>query len=254
MKEHHWVTEAYKAMKIASGQHPLHDTKKSRFGDADAAMNAALYSAASPPSSNDNQNMNPNPPAPTNSPSDHQPGIFNYAELVDQLTSLQQQPQGRGRGRGRGRGTNINEGWGLEWQETAARETVENQGWHSYGNYGHPSTSSASAQRAGREDTGWEVYDEAAWERAAQKAQVEAGKARLKVPQSAYSAIRGSGRARDTVDLGGKGEARGNDPTSVGRRAELVRAVRAYKAILPGTFLTYEKDDVMEVVNRFGDG
>ena len=82
---------------------------------------------------------------------------------------------------------------------------------------------------------GWEVYDEAAWESAAQKAaQKEAGKVRLNVPHSAFSVMEGNRRV------------------SLRRRGELVRAVRAYKAILPGTFLSYEKDDVMEIVNRCG--
>lgn len=257
----YWAPETRKAHEIAARQDSLRNAHALQFGDADAAMNDALSSSSftSPDDNNEhNQNNNANPAAPNNSPSNCQAAPLDYAKLLRELARLQQrqQPQqddGRCRGRGVGREGGSRDGWGLAWQETMTREKVEKEGWGACDD----SLPSSSEQKV-QQDMGWEVYDEAAWASAAEKAaRLEAGKVTLKVPRSSFSSVkrncaREEGRLRGSIDreTGGKGEA----VKLTGQKGELVRAVRGYKPILPGTYLNYEKGDVMTVLHRDGDG
>lgn len=203
--------ETHKALETAHG-------RGTHFADADAAMNDTLSSVPLSP------NTENTAPGPCNGPT----GSFDSAKLRGKLETLRQrQQQQRGDG-GRGQG----EGWGFAWQETMTREKVEKEGWG--GDDDDDAFPSQSAQ-AEREEAGWEVYDEAAWETAAGRAaKQERRVVALKVPRSSFS-VRG-------------------ESETAGRRGELVRAVRGYEAILSGTFLSYERDDVMRVVHRDGDG
>ncbi len=208
-------------------------THEAQFADADAVMNDALST------SSENEGNEP-----TTTPASHNPQserrnvpTLNASKLMDKLVSLQllEQWQG-GRGRDRGGGT----GWGLEWQETMTREKVEGKGW---GGYEGPCPSPVGELEP--EDVAWEVYNEEAWERAAEWARgQEAGKVTLKVPAVGIE---------DTGGKGGTARAVGGRDTAGGYR-ELVRAVTGYRAILRGAFLNYDKDDVMEVVFRDWDG
>ena len=205
-----------------------------RFGDADAAMNESSSSPSTPSSSYNYEADNENDPSATSAVRQalaERRGLPKPSDLV----TLQQQQAGSGWGRGRGLGTGT--GWGLEWKETVTQKMVENQGW---GYYDEPHPSPVE------EDTQWEVYDESAWDRAAERfREVEAEKVALKVP----SAMRAEGsniratQSNRVIDM---------DPTR--QSGDFVRAVTDYKAILRGTYLSYEKDDVMKVINRDCDG
>ena len=125
----------------------------------------------------------------------------------------------------------------MEWKETVMPKMVAHQGW-GYHDDPHPSPV--------EQDHQWEVYDEAAWDRATERSkELEVGRAALKGP----SAMRAEGsniRATNSnrvIDM---------DLTKLG--GDFVRAVTDYKAILRGTYLTYEKGDVMKVLNRDCDG
>ncbi len=213
--------------------HRASPTHEARFADADAAMNDAL--SASSLDCDDEENE------PNTTPASHDPQserrnvpTLNAAKLMDKLVSLQQLEQWRGRDGGRGAG------WGLEWQETMTREKVEGKGWG-----GYEGSSPSPVGELEQEDVAWEVYNEEAWERAAEWARgQEAGKVTLKVPAVGIE---------DTGGKGGTARAVGGGDTAGGYR-ELVRAVTGYRAILRGAFLNYDKGDVMEVVFRDWDG
>lgn len=212
----HTDMDTYRALEAHKALEPTH-VRGTHFADADATMNDTLSSVPLSP------NTENTAPGPRNGPT----GSFDSAELRGKLETLRQRQQQRGDG-GRGQG----EGWGFAWQETMTREKVEKEGWG--GDDDDDAFPSPSAQ-AVREEAGWEVYDEAAWETAAGRAaKQERRVVALKVPRSSFS-VRGESEA-------------------AGRRGGLVRAVRGYEAILSGTFLTYERDDVMRVVHRDGDG
>ena len=117
------------------------------------------------------------------------------------------------------------------------QEREEQGGWSTYGDP-RPSPEEQTAQ----EETGWEVYDELAWERAKEQ---ETGKVTLKIP----ALMKGEGNSRRAIDSDMIKE------EDLARQSgELVRAVKGYKAILSGNYLTYEKDDVMKVLYRDSDG
>lgn len=215
---------AIQASKIDAHAHAARHGREPLFGDADAAMNDALSPLPSP---SNKENPTTTPAAPTNSPERRAPGALDPLKLTDILRELEQHQQQAEGGRGRGRGRGAGRGWGLAWQETSTRENVEREVLGA-GYYDSP-PSSPSEQKV-LEESGWEVYDEAAWERAARQ---ETRKVTLKVPHATFS-VKGDKPARDN--------------------GELVRALRGYKAILAGTYLSYEKDEVMRVVYRDGDG
>ncbi|CAF9917146.1 hypothetical protein IMSHALPRED_003475 [Imshaugia aleurites] len=281
----HWARSALSSHPPASSP-TYNQSPRPRFGDADAAMNNFLpfpcpFSSSinnnddepnpPPPStssfinySNDelypNNDDELNPPAPRNSPT--HPAFS--SELMSKLEALQQHQQQRqqehlsalGRGRGRGRGRGMPQGWGLEWQETKTPEKIEEEGWGAqYGGV------DAVPSLTGWAEAGWEVYDEAAWERAAVQAaerekeerERERGKVlKLQVPRGSGSAqgARTKPGVGGSVDVKTGGEVKGPS----GRKRELVRAVRGYRAILSGTFLNYAQDDVLEVIHRDSDG
>ena len=124
----------------------------------------------------------------------------------------------------------------MEWKETVTDKMVTEQGWR------HDDYPISSVE----EDAQWEVYDEAAWDRAAEKSkELEAGKVTLKIPsltRAEGSNMRATASKRVTVrELMRQGW-------------EFVQAVTDYKAILRGTYLSYEKGDVMKVIHRDSDG
>ncbi|CAD6586553.1 MAG: hypothetical protein ASARMPRED_002755 [Alectoria sarmentosa] len=222
----YWAIQASKidAHAHAVRQETLRHGREPLFGDADAAMNDALSPLPSP---SNKENPTTTPAAPTNSPERRAPGAFDPLKLTDILRELEQHQQQAEGGRGRGRGRGAGRGWGLAWQETSTRENVEREALGA-GYYDSPPESPSEQKVQG--ESGWEVYDEAAWERAAQQ---ERRKVTLKVPHATFSVKRDE-PARDN--------------------GKLVRALRGYKAILPGTYLSYEKDEMMRVVHRDGDG
>ena len=75
---------------------------------------------------------------------------------------------------------------------------------------------------------------------------------KLQVPRGSGSAqgARTKAGVGGSVDVKTGGEVKGPS----GRKRELVKAVRGYRAILSGTFLNYEQDDVLEVIHRDSDG
>ncbi|KAL9076647.1 MAG: hypothetical protein Q9161_000979 [Pseudevernia consocians] len=200
-----------------------------KFGDVDAAMNDALSASPSPSWSSyskENEN-NTSPVAPSNSPERHETGWVG---------------ESGGGGRGRGRGA----GWGLDWQETSTREEEDWGGWSA-----HDDPPPSPPEQMLWAESRWEEYDFGVWEKAAQEvAEKEREKPlTVKEPHSTLSV--------KTVSMNEKGEGstkRSKEEDSTRQRGELVRAVRDYKAILPGTFLSYEKDDVMRVLHRHSDG
>ena len=206
-----------------------------RFGDADAAINETISSPSTPSSSYNYEAENENDLLTTpigRKPLSERHDLTKHDQSRPADTfAAQQQHQmsgGLGRGRGRGRG----QGWGLEWQETVTQEKMRQSGLVAY-DEPHPSPVD--------EETGWEEYDESVWE----KATVEVKKVTLKVP----SVTRGEGSrnaASDSSRVAGEQSER--------QSGEFVRAMTDYKAILPGNFLTYEKDDVMKVKWRDSDG
>ena len=204
-----------------------------RFGDTDAALNDTLSSPYSPPSSYNYEADNENDPSATSAvrkPLAERRGLTNPGDLV----TPQQQQVGSGWGRGRGRGSGT--AWGLEWKETVTSDMVREQGW------GHPDNPIPSVEGDGQ----WEVYDEAAWDRAAEKSkELNAGKVTLKLP----SAMRAEGSNRRATD-----SKRVTVRELMRQGWEFVQAVTDYKAILRGTYLSYEKGDVMKVLNRDCDG
>ena len=209
-----------------------------RFGDADAAMNDSLSLSPSPPSTPsssynyeaDNEN-DLSATSTVRKPLTERRGLAKPNDLV--ALQQQQADSGWGRGRGRGRGTR----WGLEWKETVTQNMAAHQGWE-YHDDPHPSPVEDDAQ--------WEMYDEAAWDRATEKPQeLKPGNSASKVP----STVRAEGsntRATDSNRVTDK------DLTTQG--GDFVRAVTDYKAILRGNYLTYEKGDVMRVIDRDRDG
>lgn len=244
----YWALEAHSGHEIAARNSSPSSSLEMQFGDADASRNDTLpsHSPSSPPSfpNNDHENKDTTPVAPINFPAF---GALDSSNLMSELTELQQQQQhgdggvGRGRGRGRGQG----QGWGFAWQESMTPERVEKEGW------GDPNPS-PSAQ----EEMAWEIYDESAWEGAAAEPaakQETTGKVVLKVPHASFSSkethTSGDGRLKNLVESDTAGE---KNPAT--QRGELVMAVRDYKAILRGTYLSYRKDDLMRVVFRDGDG
>lgn len=203
-----------------------------QFGDADAAMNESLSSPSTPSSFYNYEADNEDDPSATTAvrkPLAERRGFAKPSDLV-----AQQQQQQAGGGRGRGRGAT---GWGLEWKETVNQETVQQRGW-GYHDDPHPSPV--------EQDLGWEVYDEAAWDRAAEKfEETEAGKGASKAPYT-MRAEASNTRATDSNREMDK------DPT--GQDGDFVRAVTDYKALLKGTYLSYEKGDVLRVISRDCDG
>ena len=222
----YWAIQASKvdAHAHAARQETLRHSREPLFGDADAAMNDALSPLPSPPNK---ENPTTTPAAPTKSPERHAPGALDPSKLTDILRELEQHQQQAESGRGRGRGRGAGRGWGLAWQEASTRENVEREMLGA--GYCDSPPGSPPEQKV-LEESGWEVYDEAAWERAARQ---ETRKLTLKVPHATFS-VKGDKPARDSGDL--------------------VRALRGYKAIFAGTHLSYEKDEVMRVVYRDGDG
>lgn len=232
-----------------------------RFGDADAAMNDALYSSSypfSPVNQTYDQNTPRAPPTPVNSPS----GPVFSSELSSKLESLQLQQQQQGPDDSeRGRERSWGEGWDLRFQDRVARGTDDDDCW----------VAAPSSPAEQPEGVDWEVYDEAAWERAAAKQETQT--VTLKLPLSSNPVKKRPGTmnlkflnagsvekevgARKKEVGARKKEVGAGAPDVVRRwrkRRDLVRAVRAYKAILTGNYLSYEKDDVLEVMYRDRDG
>ena len=237
---------------------------ETHFGDADAAMNETL-SAPSSPYSEDNNNNSENDsftPSTSRNPLSERRGHGSLPPLVaresvENYAAMMQGDGGWGRGRGRGRG----QGWGLAWRETVTQEEVERGGWRVYEDP-HPSPTMqlvGEEKEEEDEEMGWEVYDALAWERAAERVQEqEAGRVTLEVPMPSSSVARGGGegssRARPTTVSDTKVNYGILATHSSGGGGEFVRAVRSYKAILTGNFLSYEKDEVLKVIYRDFDG
>ena len=238
-----------------SAQDSIHE-KHFADADVDAAMNDALppptSSSSHPPSSyppiikhHKPFEHAPPPPPPRNFAA--QPAFS--TELMAKLKALQRSPQpyqrhrgdgGRGRGWGRGRGL----GGELRWRGTMTREKIESEGWGA--------CDEADAASMERGEMGWEVYDEVVWERAGEGVGLEVPRASGSVEGASAG---GEGGLRARVDAATAGKVEGEPEESRrSRRGELVRAVRGYRAILSGTFLSYGTDEVLEVVHRDGDG
>ena len=257
----YWAHEARKALEIAAREDALGSGRNTQFGDADAFMNETLYSSSSPSSSNNNNKENQrykkaSPLAPKNSPDRHEAGWPGDG--------------GRGHGRGRGRGRGRGSGWGLAWQETMAEEKMEPEEkdhWDIYddpppspsqedhwGIYDDPppSPSEEEQERHVLEETAWEEYDYEAWERAAQEAaENERREARtLKEPDT--TTFSATPVRVNEIGEGSSKSSKGED--SMSQSVQFVRAVRDYKAILSGNYLSYQKDDVMKVLHRDSDG
>lgn len=242
----YWAREAHDV--ATSYSPPSYYDQEIKFGDADAAMNEALF-PPSPSSNNnynkENENSDPAHRAPTNTPERSSAVALAALELTSKLKALQQREHDRGGGRGRGRG----KGWGLLWQETMTGQKVESEGW------GDSDNDDPNPSPVQEENLEWEVYDPDAWERATQKAAAaeEEGERRqvvsLKVPGATLS-VKGSSDTREGGRLRDLIEERETARFEERQSGEFVRAVRGYKAILPGTYLSYEKDDVMRVIYR----
>ena len=205
-----------------------------RFGEIDAALNDTLSSHSSRSSSYNYEADIENDPVATSAV---RKSLSERRDLAQpsSLATLQQEQAGSSYRRGLGRG--MGRGWGLEWKETIPQETVQRQrlGFH---DEPHPSPV--------EDEMEWEVYDELVWERAAERArEQEAGRLTLKNP----SAIRVDGIGKRVNDSN-----RMTDENPTKQKGEFVRAVTDYKAILRGTYLTYEKDDVMKVMHRESNG
>lgn len=206
-----------------------------RFGDADAAMNEYLSSPSTPSSSYNYEADSENDPSATSAVRKALAGRRGLAKPGDSVT-LQQQQQA-GRGRGRGRGWKAGTGEGLEWMEPVTRKTMEDHEG-AYDDDPYPSPA--------EDDWQWELYDESVWDRATERfEEPEAEKVALQVP-AAMKAEGSNTRATDSNRVTDK------DPTRQG--GDFVRAMTDYKAINPGIYLSYEKDDVMRVIDRNCDG
>ena len=216
--------------------------------------------------------------------------LFNrLEELRKQQQRIHQRHQRRQQ-RGGGRGFRKEKGWGLEWQETMIQEKVDCQGWEDDDDPVFSPHTSPGRERLdgwGEEKPEWEAYDPAAWEQAAEKAEKqkderlkEERKVRFKVPPSSPMEMGEKGaegaegeeestsisKSRQGNALDGScdnnivprdQELQRSNGTANGHRhprRELVRAVRSYQAILRGTFLSYEKDEILEVIHRDSDG
>lgn len=207
--------------------------KETRFGDADAAMNETISSLSpSPPSSENNENGPYTTPDSRNPLTMHRNfTTLDMPSMIDKLATLEKQQGdgGWGQGRGRGRG----QGWGLEWKESVTEEKVQHEEWPIF----------EDPDPAPAEDTRWQVYNASAWEKATEKAEgQEVGKMTLEKPPVKKE----QGSIKRTTDP--------NTVKSEDQGLEIVQAVRDYKAILRGTFLSYEKGDVMKVLYRDRDG
>ena len=241
---------------------------ETHFGDADAAMNETLPSPSSPYSEDNNNNNSENDsftPSTSRNPLSERRGHGSLPPLVaresvEKYAAMMQGDGGWGRGRGRGRG----QGWGLAWRETVTQETVDRGGWRVYEDP-HPSPTmqlvggEEEEEEEEDEEMGWEVYDASAWERASERVrEQEAGVLTLKVPMPLSSVARaggeGSSSARPTTASDTKVNYELLATHSGGGGGEFVRAVRSYKAILTGNFLSYEKDEVLKVIYRDFDG
>lgn len=237
---------------------------ETHFGDADAAMNETLDSPSSPYSEDNNNNNSENDsftPSTSRNPLSERRGHGSLPPLVaresgENYPAMMQGDGGWGRGRGRGRG----QGWGLAWRETVTQETVDRAGWRVYEDP-HPSPTmqlvGEEEEEEEDEEMGWEVYDASAWERASESVrEQEAGRVALKVPMPSSSVAgaggEGSSSARPTTASDTKVNYELLATPSGG--GEFVRAVRSYKAILTGNFLSYEKDEVLKVIYRDFDG
>lgn len=255
----YWAHEARKALEIAARKEALGYGSTTQFGDADAVMNETLSTPSSPSSSSNNNKENqrkkkPSPLVPKNSPERHEAGWPGDGG------------RGHGRGRGRGRGT----GWGLAWQETMAEQKMDPDERDHWGIYDDPppspegkdhwgiyddsppSPSEEEQERHVLEETAWEEYDYEAWERAAQEA---AEKERRKVPTWKEPDTTTFPTTPARVHDIGEGSSKSSKGEDFMRQSgQLVRAVRDYKAILPGTYLSYQKDDVMRVLHWDSDG
>lgn len=250
--DNYWAHETYVGHENAAGKE---SPSEMHFGhDADAAMNDALSSSSSTLYSPNKENFNTPPGAPNNSPQRHQVGSVDSTKLKRKLEEVQQQQRGGeysgGRGRGRGRGRGAGTGWGLAWQETMTQESAERQGW---GSYDSPPPSPKLQKVV--EETRWEEYDYSAWEKAAAE-EVEkqrGGVLTLKVPQSTFSAkpVGVEGSTKPSIVPETVGAVKKSDPAR--QKVELVRATRNYKAIVAGTFLSYNEGDVLRVLHRFED-
>ena len=208
-----------------------------RFGDADAAMNEYLSSPSTPSSSYNYEADSENDPSATSAVRKALAGRRGLAKPGDSVTLQQEQQQQAGRGRGRGRGWKTGTGWGLEWKELLTQKTMEDDG-AAYDDDPYPSPA--------EDDLQWEVYDESVWDRATERSEEpEAEKVALQVP-AAMRAEGSNTRATDSDRVTDK------DPTREG--GHFVRAVTDYKAINRGIYLSYEKDDVMRVIDRACDG
>lgn len=213
--------------------------RRIRFGDADAAMNETLSSPSpspSPPSSENDERDPYTTPESRNPVSIRRThATLDMPSMMNKLATLEQQQAGGSCGRGRGKGSG--QGWGLEWKETMTQEKVEHEGWSFYEDP-HPSPA--------EEETGWEVYDASAWEKATENAkEQEVGKVTLKTP----SVKRGEGSSKRATDLNSV-----TNDNLKGPSLEIVRAMRDYQAILRENYLSYEKGDVMKVLYRDSDG
>lgn len=243
----YWARQVHEASEFtARAEFPGYGHEM-QFGDADADMNDALYSHPPSPSSfsspspsddNDKEAKKAGKRAPNNSPERGAPGASDQGDMARRFAELQRQQLGGG-GRGRGRGRGMGSGWGLAWQETMTQEKVEKQGW-----VAHDSPpSSPSVEQTVLEESAWEVYDPAAWEAAAERAKENVT---LKQPHATLSVKPSNAKE--------KGEGSIKHTVGPEQSVELVRAVRSYKAIVRGTYLSYDKDDVMRVLHRDREG
>ena len=242
---------------------------ETHFGDADAAMNETLPSPSSPYSednNNNNNNKNENDsftPSTSRNPLSERRGHGSLPPLVaresvEKHAAMMQGDGGWGRGRGRGRG----QGWGLAWRETVTQETVDRGGWRVYEDpHPSPTMQLVGEEEEEDEEMGWELYDASAWERASEGVrEQEAGRMTLEVPMPSSSVARaggeGSSSARPATasDTNVNYELLAPHSGGGGGGGEFVRAVRSYKAILTGNFVSYEKDEVLKVIYRDVDG
>ena len=240
---------------------------ETHFGDADAAMNETLSSPSSPYSEDNNNNNSENDPftpSTSRNPLSERRGQGSLPPLVaresvEKYAAMMQGDGGWGRGRGRGRG----QGWGLAWRETVTQEKVDRGGWRVYEDpHPSPTMQLVGEEEEEDEEMGWEVYDASAWERAAERVQEqEARGVTLKVPMPSSSVARGGGEGSSSARPTTASETKVNygilaTHSSGGGDGggDFVRAVRSYKAILTGNFLSYEKDEVLKVIYRDFDG
>lgn len=244
----YWAHEAHLAHENAAGKE---SPNEGYFGDADAYMNDTLSSSSSAASyDSDKENTNTPPGAPNNSPNRREVGGVDVTGLKRKLEDVQQQQRGgedsRGRGRGRGRGSGAGKGWGWQWQESMTQGSAARAGRVAYDSRPSSPSLPTVAEEAGWE---WEKYDYTAWEKAAQEVgeKQRTGVVSLKVPQSTFSAkpVSVQGSTKRPIDPK-------IDPAS--QRPELVMAVKDYRAIISGNYLSYKKGDVLRVIHRVPGG